>query len=401
MPRILIIDDDSIFQKMIGHTLLPLGYELFYANDGLLGLTQANTLEPDMVICDVMMPNMDGYEVVRRLRRNQKFAQIPILMLTAQAELDEKLAGFEAGADDYMTKPFAPPELIARTGTLLRKVETYKKAPQDRNEKNGHVIAVHSLRGGCGSSTVAVNIGVGLAGIWAKPTIILDLVLTAGQVALMVNGSLRRTWSDLAHMAPEEIDQNSIQSIVNHHDLGFDYIAGPTFPPDADLLTTQHFNICMNLLRKQYDYLVIDLPHDFREIAYNTLDMADEIVVVIAPEMASVRAAAAAIETYKKLGYDLDKVTLVMNWIFEKNGLARKNIETALHHSVNVILPFKPDLTIEAINFGQPILAAKPTEEIAAMLENLAYGVSKEEDRTIPPVTPTKAWMRTMKRLKG
>lgn len=401
MTRILVIDDDTIFQKMIGHTLTPLGYELSYANDGLLGLTQANAINPDMVICDVMMPNMDGYEVVRRLRRNQKFAQIPILMLTAQSELDEKLAGFEAGADDYMTKPFAPPELIARTGTLLRKVEAYKKPLDERLERNGQVIAVHSLRGGTGSSTVAVNLGVGLSGLWTKPTILLDLVLTAGQVALMLNGTLRRTWSDLAHLKPNEIDMQELQSIINRHDLGFDYIAAPTFPPEAELLTVDHFTRCMNLLRKQYDYLIIDLPHDFKEISYSTLDMVNQIVIVIAPEMASVRAAAAAIETYKKLGYDLDKITLVMNWIFERNGLARKNIESALHHSIDLILPYVPNITIEAINFGQPFLATKPGEPISEMLENLAFGLSKDDDRTVPPVTPTKAWRRTMKRLKG
>lgn len=401
MPRILVIDDDTIFQKMIGHTLSPLGYELSYANDGLLGLTQANAIHPDMVICDVMMPNMDGYEVVRRLRRNQKFAQIPILMLTAQSELDEKLAGFEAGADDYMTKPFAPAELIARTGTLLRKVEAYKKPLDERMERNGEVIAVHSLRGGTGSSTVAVNLGVGLSGLWAKPTIVLDLVLTAGQVALMVNGTLRRTWADLAHLKPGEIDLQELQSIINRHDLGFDYITAPTFPPEAELLTAEHFQRCMGLLQKQYDYIVVDLPHDFKEISYSTLDLANQIIIVIAPEMASVRAAAAAIETYKKLGYDLEKITLIMNWIFERNGLARKNIESALHRSIDMILPYSPNITTEAINFGQPVLATKPAEVFSELLENLSFGVSKEDDRTVPPVNPTKAWQRTMKRLKG
>lgn len=401
MPRVLIIDDDAIFQKMLGHTLTPLGYDLHFADEGLQGLTKANAINPDVVICDVMMPNMDGYEVVRRLRRNPKFASIPILMLTSQSELDEKLAGFEAGADDYMTKPFAPPELVARVGILLRKVESYKKSPDDRIKKTGRIIAIHSLRGGSGSSTVAVNMTTGLAGLWGKPTILLDLVLTAGQVALMVNGSLRRTWADLSHLIPEDIDINTLQSIINRHDLGFDYIAAPTFPPEADLLTTEHFNACMNLLRNEYDYIVVDLPHDFREIAYRTLDLSDAIVIVIAPEMASVRAAAAAIETYKKLGYDQEKITIVMNWTFERHGLARKNIEAALHHSIDVILPFKPEIVIEAINYGQPFLGAKPSEDISEMIENLAYGISKEEDRTIPPVTPTKAWLRTTKRLKG
>lgn len=401
MARILVIDDDAIFQKMIDHTLTPLGYDLQFADDGLQGLSEANAINPDVVICDVMMPSMDGYEVVRRLRRNPKFATIPILMLTSQSNLDEKLAGFEAGVDDYMTKPFAPPELVARVGILLRKVESYRKPLEERNVKSGRVIAVHTLRGGCGSSTVAVNMGVGITGLWSKSTIILDLVLTAGQVALMVNGSLRRTWADLTHLKPEELDATALNSIINRHDLGFDYIAAPTFPPEADMFTAEHFNASMNILRKEYDYLVVDLPHDFREIAFRTLDMADAIVIVIAPEMASIRAASAALDTYKRLGYDLDKITLVMNWIFEKHGLARKNIEAALHKSIDVILPFRPDITIEAINYGQPFLASKPNEDISEMIENLSFGVSKEEDRTIPPVAPTKAWLRTMKRLKG
>jgi len=234
-----------------------------------------------------------------------------------------------------------------------------------------------------------------------KPTIILDMVLTAGQVALMLNGSLRRTWADIASHKPEEIDIYALHSIINHHNSGVDFIAAPTFPPEAELLTIKHFNACFKILRENYEYIVVDLPHDFREISYTTLDLASDILVITSPEMASVRAAAAALETYKKLGYNMEKVTLVLNWTFERNGLARKNIESALHHPIKYVLPFVPGVTVEAINFGQPFLITKPGEPLAVLLENLAFNVSKESDRKGKPEVQTKAWQRTIKRLKN
>ena len=402
MAKILIIDDDKIYLKMIEHALASSGHELSFTADGVQGLAQANVINPDLLICDVMMPALNGYEVVRRLRRDDRFAKLPIMLLTAQTDLNEKLAGFEAGADDYMTKPFAPTELTARVENLLKKSqsETAATLTLEKTTGNAHILAVHNLRGGVGNSTVAVNLGVGLYNLWEKPTILVDMVLTAGQVALMMNASLRRTWADLANHSPEMIDIFTLHSIISHHDLGVDIIAAPTFPPEADLLTTNHFIRSFALLKEHYEYIVVDLPHDFRESAYNVLDISDEIIVVISPEMASVRSAAAAIETYKKLGYSMDKIKLVLNWTFERNGLARKNIEAALHHPVLAVLPFTPDVTIEAINYGKPFIASRPVDEISMILENLAFFSSKESHRNSKPAAPSKALQRTAKRLK-
>jgi pilus assembly protein CpaE len=401
MPKILIIDDDPTFQKIITHALQPMGFELSVADDGLQGLTLANAISPDMVISDVVMPNMNGFETVRRLRRNINLANIPILMLTAQLELDEKLAGFEAGADDYMTKPFAPAELVARVNTLLRKAEILKTTPTKQIRKKSFLIAVHSLRGGSGCSSVAVNTSIGLAGIWGKPTILLDMVLTTGQVALMLNSSLRRTWADLTSVKPEELDLNMISTILGKHESNLNFIAAPTFPPEAELLTIQHFDASLAILKSQYDYIVVDLPHDFREITYHTLDQADIIVLVAMPELASLRAAAATLETYRRLGYPPDRIRLVLNNTFEHGGLAKKSIETGLKHPVDQVLPYDPDTVIQAINYGQPFLYHKPDEPISQLIENFAYMVSDESDRTIPPASPSKAWQRTTKRVRG
>ncbi len=401
MTKILIVDDDQIFQKLVTHALQPLGFELVVANDGYECLTKANASNPDLIVCDVMMPNMNGYEAVKRIRRITRFAHIPILMLTAQSDLNEKLAGFEAGADDYMTKPFAPPELVARVNSLLRKAELFRSIPENQPLKSGKVLAVHSLRGGSGCSSIAVNLGIGLAGLWNKPTIILDLVLTTGQVAMMMNGALRRTWADLTSLQPSEIDMGILSSIIGKHEYGVDYIAAPTFPPEAELLTIEYFDACLSLLRTQYDYLVLDLPHDFRDVTFHALDAADEIILVSTPEMASLRATAAALETYKRLEYPAEKVRLLMNWNFERNGLARKNVETALKRVVDTVLPFDPETTIQAINYGQPFLQQKPEAPISQLVENFAFLLSSSDDKGIPPITPSKAWLRTMKRIRA
>lgn len=401
MPKILIIDDDPIFQKMISHALLPMDFELIIANDGLQGLTKANAFNPDLVISDVVMPNMNGFETVKRLRRNNLFAHIPILMLTAQSDLDEKLAGFEAGADDYMTKPFAPAELVARVNTLLRKAEAYKTTTSVQPQKNSYIIAIHSLRGGSGCSSLAVNSSMGLVGLWNKQTILLDMVLTTGQVALMLNNSLKRTWADLTSLKPQEIDGNVISTLLGKHESGLHFIAAPTFPPESELLTIEHFDASLQVLKTQYDYIVLDLPHDFREITFHTLDLADIIVLVTTADLASLRAAAATLETYRRLGYPQERIRLLLNNTFERSGLARKNVETALKHSVDQILPYDPDTVIQAINYGQPFIYYKPEAPISQLVENFVYMISDDGDRTIPPSTPSKAWQRTLKRLRG
>jgi DNA-binding response OmpR family regulator len=121
MTHVLIIDDESIFHSLVTRALEGLNLTFSSAENGLTGLALARSLKPDLIISDVMMPDILGYEVVRSLRREPEFAQTPILMLTAQSGLQDKLKAFEAGADDHLTKPFEPAELAARVSVLLRR----------------------------------------------------------------------------------------------------------------------------------------------------------------------------------------------------------------------------------------------------------------------------------------
>jgi pilus assembly protein CpaE len=398
MTRILVIDDEPVYHEMIRHALEADKYQLDFASSGNEGVQKAKIHKPDLVITDVMMPDIDGYELTRLLRRDPQFAHIPILVLTAQTGLQNKLKSFEAGADDHLTKPFEPEELAARLAALLRRAETSPiTAFAGPEHADARLIAVHSLRGGTGCSSLAVNLGVGLSLLWNTPTILLDLSMVAGQVALMLNASLRRTWADIANYSLAVMDMEMLASIVGKHESGVEFIASPTFPTEAETITGDILDASLEILRRHYDYMVADLPHNFNDIVVHTLDTADLILLTTAPDLASIRAAAAALDTYSKLNYPPEKIKLVLNATFPKHGLPKNRIESALGVPIMVTIPYTPDRFVEAINFGQPLVSAKPDEPIGGLLEDLAFFLSRDAHKKTRPENPSETWKRVYK----
>jgi len=399
MPRILVIDDELIYHKMVASALEKEKYQLDFALTGSEGLQKAKTTHPDLIITDVVMPDMSGYEVAKLLRRDPQFANLPILVLSAQAALQNKLSSFEAGADDYLSKPFAPEELVVRLAALLRRSEL-SQVPVSTAQVHAEsrLIAVHSLKGGTGCSSLAINLGVSLASLWKHSTILLDLNMVAGQVALMLNATLRRTWADIAQINSGEFEWDVLESIIAKHESGVAFIAAPTFPGEAEMIHADILDACLHLLKQRYDYMLADLPHDFGDIVVHTLDMADLILVMAAPDVASLRATAAALDTYTKLNYPSEKIRLILNATFPKYGLQKDKIEAALGIPVMLVIPYASDLFVQAINYGQPIVSTKPEEPVAALLENLAFSLSMDAHKKSRPDNPSEAWKRVYER---
>ncbi len=398
MTHVLFIDDEPINHQLVTHALQPLGCQISYAQNGTDGIAQARNLKPDIVITDVMMPDINGYEVTRLLRRDPQFAGTPILVLTAQSGLQDKLKAFEAGADDYLSKPFEAAELAARTTALLRRAETTMASRLNQPvAEMARMIALHSLRGGTGCSTLSVNLGTSLASLWSK-TILLDLTMTAGQVALMLNMNLRRTWADIARFDLSELDMEALNSVISMHESGLAFIAAPTFPIESETLRGETLLSALGLLKRHYDYIVADPPHDFSDVAIQALDSADIIFMVATPDMASIRASAAAMDTYSKLGYPKEKIKLLINPTFPRSGLPREKIEAALGLTSIITIPHVPDIFVEAINLGHPPVFHKPQESVSALLEDFAFFVSKENHKKSKPENPTEAWQRVYNR---
>ena len=120
MERVLIVDDDADIRKLVGHHLIQAGFEVLSAETGREGLALALGRSPALVILDLMLPDLDGNEVCRKIREETS-GSVPILMLSARGEEIDRVLGFERGADDYVTKPFSPRELVLRVRSLLRR----------------------------------------------------------------------------------------------------------------------------------------------------------------------------------------------------------------------------------------------------------------------------------------
>lgn len=127
MPKILIIEDEKKIARFLELELIHEGYEVETANDGRTGLDKALSGDPDLLILDLMLPELSGIEVCRRLRHQ---SDVPIIMLTAKDDVSDKVMGLDMGADDYMTKPFAIEELLARIRVALKKIRASSAAAQ-------------------------------------------------------------------------------------------------------------------------------------------------------------------------------------------------------------------------------------------------------------------------------
>jgi DNA-binding response OmpR family regulator len=128
MSTILVVDDEHSIVELARLYLTNEGYRVLEAGDGEAALTLARTEQPDLVVLDIMLPKVDGWDVCKRLR--QEGCDIPIIMLTARDDDVDKIVGLEIGADDYMTKPFNPRELVARVKAVLRRADTPARQPQ-------------------------------------------------------------------------------------------------------------------------------------------------------------------------------------------------------------------------------------------------------------------------------
>lgn len=402
MPRILVVDDDPDFHLLVETVLGRRGYELIGAKDGSEALSMIKAEQPDAVILDKIMPGMDGFDLTRRLRREPDFAHLPILIVSGATQLDDKLDAFNAGADDYLTKPFEVDELAARVTAMLRRAEALKAAQTQelRSVDTARLIAVHSLRGGIGCSSIAVNLALALTNLWQRPTILMDMVMVYGQVAIMLNKSLRRTWGDITAFSEVDFDDEALDGIISSHESGLRFLAAPKNPIEAEEVSAELLKRSLTLLQPRFDYIVADLPHDFSNTTLEFLDTADSIIVVIAPDIVSVRGAAITLNTYTSLGFEREKVEFVLNQVYPKADMTPKQIEDALHYPVSLVIPHANRQFMEAINTGVPFMLSEPESEISTLIVDMAYHLSKESHQNIPPPAPSETWRRAVKRMK-
>jgi CheY-like chemotaxis protein/MinD-like ATPase involved in chromosome partitioning or flagellar assembly len=349
MPeKILIIDDDVDTLRLVGLMLQRQGYQIVAANNGEQGLNLADADTPDLILLDVMMPQMDGYEVARRLRANPETANIPISMFTAKTQLDDKVTGFEAGADDYLTKPTHPTELQAHVKALLSRSSKGRgtNPPSTPTEPAAYFTGVLAPRGGLGVSTIALNLAVSLLKKTNGDVILAEFRPGQGTIGIDLNLSSSGGLVDLLCSNPTDITRARIREELATHQSGLKFLPASFQPRDSSLMAnTPQFESLIGRLAFMGSFIVLDLGSGLPASIQKFIKNLQEILVVTEPMPATLIHTRALIEDLVDLGVDLRKISVVANYRIRSDlHLSVAQIQEQLGHQVAVSITPAPEV---------------------------------------------------------
>jgi CheY-like chemotaxis protein/MinD-like ATPase involved in chromosome partitioning or flagellar assembly len=359
MATILVIDDDLDLQQMLRLMLQRGGHKVIATGDGPDGLVKAKQLKPDLAIVDVMMPGMNGYQVVRKMREDADTASMSILVLTARAQPVDRDAAMAARADDYMAKPVAPNELLAKVNELLAR----RSAAQGPAKKTTTII---SLRGGVGVTSIAVNLALALEGK-RHTTCLIDLRPGPGHVALQLRLNAKTTWLDWASGSDTTLD--SLAKYFLQYDSGLAVLAAPIMP--MSLPSPERIAKLIGLLQEHFARVVIDAPNRWDAAAAATVLSSDVSWLIVSPEVGSLQSTVGLLRAMKTAKVPDERIELIANQIMPNPGLAMPAIEKALGHGFKGSLPYDEAQSI-AIGQGSPLMTNQPDSPFAAAIKALA-----------------------------
>ena len=375
MGKILIVDDDPNVQRLLQYTLKQEGYDVLVAVDGAEGFRLWSTDSPDLILLDVMLPKLDGYQVAAKIRAEEApGTHVPIIMLTAEREVEQKVRGLRAGADDYLIKPFHPAELLARIKSLLARF-----APKDvllARPPLGRVLAFYGAKGGVGTTTIAINAAIALHRELGRKVCLVDGNLQFGDHRVFMDLGLDRK-SIVDIVTAPSMDQEFIRQILVKHDSGVDLLLAPPSPETAELVTPEHLPIILEHLRSMYDYVAIDIDKRMDDINLGIIEAADTVYVVMTADLSCLKNVRLVIETIGHLGYESKKVQLVLNRSNAFTGINVRNAEGALRRTIDHQILNEYRGAISALNSGAPFMFTKADSALGGSLLQFARAVDK------------------------
>jgi len=374
--KILIVDDDPDTLQFLKLIMSRQGYETITAKDGIEALEKANSELPDLIILDVMMPRLDGFEVARSLHRRAETALIPILMFTARTQAEDKVAGYESGVDLYLTKPVHPMDLQANIKALLLQRKARKTVMAER----GYVIGVVAAKGGQGVSTTALNFSINYSKQNKIKVIAAEVRPGLGTWTDELNLQPQRTLTDLLKMNPTEITQSLVENSLTMANQGARLLLSGGSYHDSDLCSsiTQYESIFAHLSHLA-PLVVLDIGTPSIASIQIILDICDELVVVTEPQVLAVRRTGRMIEDLRKQGFGSSKaLTLVsLNHTRADTIMSVTQIEAAAKLPVSLGIPPANELAARAVQAAMPMVTLQPEALVSLQFNKLVEIVSK------------------------
>jgi len=381
--KILIIDDDVDTLRLVGLMLQRQGYIISAASNGSQGLAKALEERPDLILLDVMMPDMDGYEVTRRLRKNPTTASIPILMFTAKTQLDDKVTGFEVGADDYLTKPTHPTELQAHVKALLARA-AQKETTQTTAalpEHHGYVIGVLSTRGGLGVSTLASNLAASLFTRAQTDVILAELTPGQGTLGIDFGAPNQKGLTEILQGSMVEVTREKVQSSLTAHNSGIKLLLASENPRDVTLTSqVQNYEALVAHLASLARFVVLDMGVGLPSFVQRVLPMCNECMVVVEGVPGTIQHTKILIQEISALKIDHRNINVILNNRLRSEAqMTWTNVQDLLGHSIASTLTPAPELFLQAARTQTPAVISQPTNMTSQQFLKIADSVLERE----------------------
>jgi len=359
------------------------GFKIAAANNGEKAIQLAQDEKPDLIILDVMMPGMDGYEVTRRLRALDSTAFIPIILFTAKAQVDDKVEGFESGADDYLTKPTHPAELIARVKTILTRPKTGSlvapdTAPHFENTQGYGVIAA---KGGIGVSTLALNLAVAIHRQTKEYVTLVDFRPGYGTLGLQLGYTKSHALTDLLKKNAGEIRVEDVENQLITHGSGIQLLLSSFAPADADLQNAaENYEVIAKHLLRIAPYTVFDLGMGLHDGNRRILTICNKVIVLVESNPATIRQTKELLTNLTALGIDQEKIKLVLlNRFRMEITIPADQVGQDLGIPLAGVIVPAPELAYQAITRNEPMVLFQPGSMVANQYIKLASTITVEE----------------------
>jgi pilus assembly protein CpaE len=361
LPRIEIIDSDIDASEQLQRALESEGYDVVTTVTGQAGIAMAERSRPSLVVLDVDLPDIDGYEVLRTLRGTPGTARTPIFIYSARAEVDAKVAGFKAGADDYIVKPAATGVGGARPRAALR----------SDVQRLAHIVALWGAKGGVGTTTLASNLAVALRSKTNGRVTLMDASVLGGSMEVLLNLPPRHTIGDLLPRL-DDLDAELLRSVLAQHSSGVRALLSAPWRTNGNVVQPTHYERLLAWLQPANDYVVVDTSPSLDESTLTVLQLVDQVVLVLTPEMTAMRNAKLFLDVARPLREESQQLTLALNRHQAKGGIALRDIEAALRTKVKVQIPADEALVTFSINRGIPVVVSHPRSAVARGMFQLA-----------------------------
>ena len=367
--KILVVDDDLDSLKLIGLMLQRNGYEVIAANAGNQALARATSDHPDLIILDVMMPDMNGYEVSRRLRKNPNTQNIPIIMFTAKTLIDDKVAGFEAGADDYLTKPTHPAELASRVkAILMRNASQHPSASGAR----GRTIGVLGAKGGVGTTTLAINLAAARLMISENP-VVADFRLGVGSMGLSLGMGRSAGMANVLSKAASAIQPRDIENELVVHASGLRALLSSARPAEAALnYAPETAAAVIRGLRSIGRPAVFDLGSGLNQFSFQLQREMDQLVLVVDPVSVTLQMAREILQEIDASRPDPNTVHVAVINRSASAPPSWNEVEHLLGREIRAVISLASELFSQALQASVPAVMFQPTAIASSQMIKLA-----------------------------